>query len=32
MLFSIKNREDLGNLNELVSLENHVEAVRLKIN
>ena len=30
MLFSIKNIEDLQNLNELVSLENQVKAVRLQ--
>ena len=30
MLYSIKNVEDLGILNELVSLENQVKAVRLQ--
>ena len=30
MLYSIKDREDLENLEELVSLENHVKAVRLQ--
>ena len=30
MLYSIKDREDLENLEELVSLENQVEAVRLQ--
>ena len=30
MLFPIKNREDLENLNELVSLQNQVKAVRLQ--
>ena len=29
MLYSIKNIEDLENLNELVSLESQVKAVRL---
>ena len=29
MLYSIKDREDLGNLEELVSLKSRVEAVRL---
>ena len=30
MLFAIKNREDLENLNELVSLQDQVKAVRLQ--
>ena len=30
MMFPIKNREDLENLNELVSLENQVKVVRLQ--
>ena len=30
MLFAINNREDLQNLNELVSLQNQVKAVRLQ--
>ena len=30
MLFPIKNREDLEKLNELVSLQNQVKAVRLQ--
>ena len=30
MLFPIKNREDLEKLNELVALQNQVEAVRLQ--
>ena len=30
MLYSIKDREELQNLNELVSLENQVKAVRLQ--
>ena len=30
MLYSIKNREDLQNLNELVSLQSQVKAVRLQ--
>ena len=30
MLYSIKDREDLENLNELVSLQNQVKAVRLQ--
>ena len=30
MLFPIKDREDLEKLNELVSLEDHVKAVRLQ--
>ena len=30
MLFPIKNREDLENLEELVSLENQVKAVKLQ--
>ena len=30
MLFPIKNREDLENLNELISLKNQVKAVRLQ--
>ena len=30
MLYSIKDREDLENLEELVSLENQVKAVRLQ--
>ena len=30
MLYSIENREDIENLNELVSLENQVKAVRLQ--
>ena len=30
MLYSIKDREDLQNLNELVSLQSQVEAVRLQ--
>ena len=29
-MFSIKNREDLENLNELVSLQNQVQEVRLQ--
>ena len=30
MLYSIKNREDLENLNELVSLQDQVKVVRLQ--
>ena len=30
MLFPIKDREDLENLNELASLQNQVKAVRLQ--
>ena len=30
MLYSIKDREDLVNLNELASLQDQVEAVRLQ--
>ena len=30
MLYSIKNIEDLGKLNELVSLQNQVQEVRLQ--
>ena len=30
MLYSIKDREDLENLNELVSLQDQVETVRLQ--
>ena len=30
MLYAIKNVDDLENLNELVSLESHVKAVRLQ--
>ena len=30
MLFSIKDREDLENLNELVSFENQLKAKRLQ--
>ena len=30
MLFPINNREDLQNLNELVSLQNQVNEVRLQ--
>ena len=30
MLFPIKNREDLENLNELISLKNQVQEVRLQ--
>ena len=30
MLFPIKDRENLENLNELVSLQNQVKAVRLQ--
>ena len=30
MLYSIKDREDLANLNELVSLEDQVKVVRLQ--
>ena len=30
MLYSIKDREDLENLEELVSLENQVKAIRLQ--
>ena len=30
MLYSIKNREDLENLNELASLQNQVKAVRFQ--
>ena len=30
MLYAIKNNDDLENLNELVSLENQVKAVRLQ--
>ena len=30
MLYSIKNVDDLGNLEELVSLQNQVKAVRLQ--
>ena len=30
MLYSIKDREDLENLNELVSLQNQVNTVRLQ--
>ena len=30
MLYSIKNVEDLQKLNELVSLQNHVNEVRLQ--
>ena len=30
MLYSIKDREDLKNLEELASLENQVKAVRLR--
>ena len=30
MLYSIKDREDLENLNELVSLEDQVKTVRLQ--
>ena len=30
MLYSIKDREDLENLNELVSLQNQVKTVRLQ--
>ena len=30
MLYSIKNREDLKNLNELVSLQYQVKAVKLQ--
>ena len=30
MLFPIKDREDLENLNELVSLQNQAETVRLQ--
>ena len=30
MLFPIKNREDLQNLNELISLQNQVKTVRLQ--
>ena len=30
MLFPIKDREDLENLNELLSLQNQVKAVRLQ--
>ena len=30
MLFPIKDREDLENLNEFVSLRNQVKAVRLQ--
>ena len=30
MLYSIKNREDLENLNQLVSLQEQVKAVRLQ--
>ena len=30
MLFAINNREDLENLNELVSLQDQVKAVRLR--
>ena len=30
MLFPIKNREDLENFNELVSLQNQVKPVRLQ--
>ena len=30
MLYSIKDREDLEKLNELVSLENQVKVVRLQ--
>ena len=30
MLYSIKDREDLGNLNELVSLQDQVKTVRLQ--
>ena len=30
MLYSIKDREDLENLEELVSLENQVKVVRLQ--
>ena len=30
MLYAIKNREDLENLNELVSLQDQVKVVRLQ--
>ena len=30
MLYSIGSREDLENLNELVSLNNHVDELRLQ--
>ena len=30
MLYSLKDREDLGKLNELVSLESQVQTVRLQ--
>ena len=30
MLYSIKNREDLENLEELASLQNEVDALRLQ--
>ena len=30
MLYSIKDREDLEKINELVSLENQVKAVKLQ--
>ena len=30
MLYAIKNNDNLENLNELVSLENHVNIVRLQ--
>ena len=32
MLYSIKDREDLENLNELVSLQDQVKTVRLQDN
>ena len=30
MLYAIKNRDDLENLNELISLQRQIEAIRLK--